>query len=537
MHEKLIRYKDKVSEKWSGLEKNLKVKTIIVTFGLIVILGLLMYLTLKPDWIVLKSNSDVTVIGQMEKILKENAIPSKLLDRATSIEVKETDLNKAKIIIESSDIGKKGISFDEVTQKFSIGMTEGDKKEQYKRLKEQEMKELIETFENVNNATVRLAIPDDSVIFNNNKKEASAGITLDVDASFDKNQGEIIANLVAGSVEGVKSENVTIADTDGNILFSGKNDAGFNYSTKEEIERSKRDEIGQKIEETLKPLFDEIKVLSTIKFDWDKRQQKTVTVTPPINDSTVGVPKTQSENVQNVVNGAAGGEEPGVASNDQTPPNYALDANQTGTFDSSDTVTEYIYNEQEEVREILGGTVIPDKSSIAVTVYKYKSYDEAGLLKSKAINKNLTWEQFKTQNGEAKLIDIDEQLLNTIKIGTGIQNVAITGYEKPIFVPKVTKPIEMGQIIVLVILVILIALLAFAIIRKAQPDEIEEIEPEISIEDLIATNQRDDEEIAEKLSNINEVESEFKLKIEDFVEERSETVANLVRNWINSEWE
>ena len=105
------------------------------------------------------------------------------------------------------------------------------------------------------------------------------------------------------------------------------------------------------------------------------------------------------------------------------------------------------------------------------------------------------------------------------------------------FVDKVSQPIKIEQIILLIILVVLIALLAFALIKKAQPDEIEEIEPEISIEDLIATNKREDEQVAEKIAGINEVESEFKLKIEDFIDENPEAAAQLLRNWLNEEWE
>ena len=132
---------------------------------------------------------------------------------------------------------------------------------------------------------------------------------------------------------------------------------------------------------------------------------------------------------------------------------------------------------------------------------------------------------------------MDQQLLDTIRIGTGIENVTLTGYEKPIFVDRVVNPINVQQIIILIILVVLIALLAFALIKKAQPAEIEEIEPEISIEDLIATNKREDEEVAEKIAGINEIESEFKLKIEDFIDENPEAAAQLLRNWLNDEWE
>ena len=211
--------------------------------------------------------------------------------------------------------------------------------------------------------------------------------------------------------------------------------------------------------------------------------------------------------------------------------------NNTGSYDGSSKETEFGYNENEQLKEVAGGSFVPEQSSVAVTVYKYKYYNQEDLIKNKTINKELTWEQFKEQNNQPALIDMDQQLLDTIRTGTGIENVTLTGYEKPIFVDKVKQPIKAEQIIVLIILVVLIALLALALIKKAQPDEIEEIEPEISIEDLIATNKREDEEVAEQLAGISEVESEFKLKIETFIDENPEAAAQLLRNWLNDEWE
>ena len=317
MHEKLLSYKAKFAEKWGNIDKSLRNKIIVIAIGLVVILGLLLYISFKPKWIVLKSNADPEIIGQIETVLNDNQVKNKLLDRGTGIEVLEKDESRAKILIAGSEIGKEGLTFDDVSANIDIGMTENDKNQQYQRLKEAEMEQLIESFENVKDAKVKLALPEDTVVFNNNKKEASAGVTLNVDNTFTEEQGAIIANLIASSVEGVKVENVTIADTKGKLLYSGKENNGISHSKKEEIEKNKTTEIETKIQDTLKPLYDEVKVISSVKFDWDKIQERNLVLTPPVQDATVGVPKTQKEQTESVVNGEVGAE-PGVESNDQT---------------------------------------------------------------------------------------------------------------------------------------------------------------------------------------------------------------------------
>ncbi len=537
MQEKLLEYKALAKEKWQGFDKGLKTRIIVIAIGLIIIMGMMIYWATRPNWVVLKSKSDEATIGQMQQIFNDAGIKNRIGDRATSIEVLEKDLNKAKIIIAESDIiNQKDFKWDEdITAKIDIGMTENDKNKIYQNGHQKEIEKLIKEFNNVINANVKLAIPENGSVFENNKNKVKAAITLETTAGFTRENAVTIAKLVETSVPGLEAENITISDQSGKLLYSGNED-GFSMSTKEEIEKNKYNEIENKIENTLKPLFDEVKIISNIKFDWDKKTETSTTYTPPVDESTVGVPKTSTEQNESVVNGTPG-EEPGVEPNDQNPPNYAINNAQTGTYEKNDKQTEYLYNTKEEIKEANIGTVIPEKSSISVVVYKQKIYDEEILRKEKILNKELSWDKFKTENSEQKPMEIDEQLLRTIKVGTGIENVTLVGYEKPIFVDKVAEPVAIKEIIVLIILVILIALLAFALIKKSQPDEIEEIEPEISIEDLIATNKREDEEVAEKLAGITEVESEYKHKIEDFIDENPEAVAQLLRNWLNEEWE
>ena len=64
--------------------------------------------------------------------------------------------------------------------------------------------------------------------------------------------------------------------------------------------------------------------------------------------------------------------------------------------------------------------------------------------------------------------------------------------------------------------------------------EITEIEPELSVEEMLESSQI----IPEELDSIeyNE-ESEIKKQIDKFVDEKPEAVASLLRNWLSEEWE
>ena len=77
---------------------------------------------------------------------------------------------------------------------------------------------------------------------------------------------------------------------------------------------------------------------------------------------------------------------------------------------------------------------------------------------------------------------------------------------------------------------LIIALLAFVVFRSTRPVVVEEIEPETSVEDLIASTNVPLEDIE------YEEGSEALKAINKFVDENPEAVANLLRNWLSDEW-
>lgn len=64
--------------------------------------------------------------------------------------------------------------------------------------------------------------------------------------------------------------------------------------------------------------------------------------------------------------------------------------------------------------------------------------------------------------------------------------------------------------------------------------EVTELEPELSVEDLLATTQEDDKQDLDEIELSDK--SETRQLIEKFVDENPEAVALLLRNWINEDW-
>ncbi len=536
MQEKIQKYKTQISEKWEATETSTKVKLIAAVAFLIIALGLTIYFTTRPNWVVFESNADIQTIGKIQNAFDEAGIDNQIVKNGTAIEVKQEDVNAAKVHIAEQNITDTGFTFDDALNANNMGLSESDKDEIYLRAYENDIENQIKSVDGVDSAKVKLVLPNDDVFFESDKKEASAGITVYTNKDLSKEQAASIARLVAMSVNGLKLENIEIVDQNANSLYSGAVTSAGGYSSKEEVEQQKKKEIELKIRGALSKLYDEVNIIPNLKMDWDKKQQKTTTYTPPIADATVGVPSRTSEESEEVVNGTQE-DAPGTDTNDENPPNYALGNNENSSYSAEKKTNDYLYNKDEVVIDVADGQVVPDESSVAVYVYKNKEYKEADLIKSGQIDDTNTWESFKEQNANETKIDIDQDVIDSLKIGTGIDNLTVVGYEKPIFVDNVEEPIAIEQIIMLVILAILLILLAFGLIKKTHPDEVEEVEPELSVEELLVSTQMDDEK-EDSLAEIDAtVESEYKKQIEKFVDEKPEAVAQLLRNWLSDEWE
>jgi flagellar M-ring protein FliF len=91
---------------------------------------------------------------------------------------------------------------------------------------------------------------------------------------------------------------------------------------------------------------------------------------------------------------------------------------------------------------------------------------------------------------------------------------------------------DWSLILKIILAAMIIGLLVFVVFRGMSPVQVTEIEPELSVEQLLATTKEnqslDDIEFSEK--------SETKRMIEKFVDENPDAVANLLRNWLQDEW-
>lgn len=132
-----------------------------------------------------------------------------------------TDRDTALIQIVQSGLMDQNIGL-EIFDKGDFTSTKEDKKIRLSRAINGELSRLIRRIDGVDNASVFISIPEQTIFTSMQKPvTATVQVTLDKDATkLDQIKVKAITNLLLGSVTGLTAENIAITDTNGNTYHS-----------------------------------------------------------------------------------------------------------------------------------------------------------------------------------------------------------------------------------------------------------------------------------------------------------------------------
>lgn len=192
-----------------------------------VIAGLIVGIAVVGNWVktvnysILYSNLEPAEAGEIVSQLTEQKVPYKLEDGGTTILVPSGDVYKTRITLASEGIPRSGNIGYSVFDKSNLGMTEFLQNLNFRRALEGELTRTIMQLADVQAARVHIVMPKDR-LFKADKQEATASIVLKLrtPGGLSKSQLAGITHLVACSVEGLKPQNISIIDYNGELLSS-----------------------------------------------------------------------------------------------------------------------------------------------------------------------------------------------------------------------------------------------------------------------------------------------------------------------------
>ncbi len=207
----------------------------------------------QPDFAVLFSNLAVEEAAKITDKLSEKSIPYELRNGGTAVYAPRKDIYQLR-----ADLAKEGLPggsrggyklFDDEkigTSPFVQGVN-------LQRALQDELANSIQMIEGIDHARVHIVKPQNN-LFKNESQQTTASVVLRLRPGVNLSPGSIaaITRLVAGSVEGLKSENVTVVDGRGNLLSGNGTEAIDNGASmvadyKERVERN----LEKKVEDML----------------------------------------------------------------------------------------------------------------------------------------------------------------------------------------------------------------------------------------------------------------------------------------------
>ncbi|MBT0728318.1 flagellar M-ring protein FliF [Rosenbergiella australiborealis] len=294
----------------------------------------------SPDYRTLYSSLSEAEGGNIISVLAKMNVPYQLDSHTGDIRVPSQQVRELRLHLASQGLPKSSTSGFELLDDEKFGLSQFNEQINYQRALSGELSRTIETLDPVISARVHLAIPRPSV-FVRDKSRPSAAVTLKLQPGrvLDASQINAIVHLIASSVPGMSTDQVTVVNQAGELL-SGVGLAAQTQSTTQlnytqRVEKS----IQQRIEQLLRPMLGQhnlrAQVTAEINFD---RQEQTDERYQPNNDSKQqsirSAQRSQSELNQQTAQGV-----PGALSNQPAPAAQAAITDEKTTHAKSKDAT------------------------------------------------------------------------------------------------------------------------------------------------------------------------------------------------------
>lgn len=288
-----------IKEKWSNLSKSQKIMLVVSSSIILLSVIAAIYITTKPQYVTIFSGLDPKEAAEIQNILSEQKIDSKVANGGTTILVRDTDVDRAKMAAAQAGYPKNSsITFEDALKlSSSMTATEADKRRTFIKLKESEIQEALKQMSDyIEDAVVNLSVPEDyTFALKDEATKPTASVKLTLKKSLSSDQIEGIQRFVAASVEGLLPENVVIIDNKGNYLSENSSDSTEGLSSKQlQLKIATKNEIEKKVKELLGSYVsspEDVKVSVNLDMNFDMQKISETKYSPVLEDSGIVVSK------------------------------------------------------------------------------------------------------------------------------------------------------------------------------------------------------------------------------------------------------
>lgn len=492
------------------MDKKKRITLVLASILIIFVITTLILSLTRTKYEVLYGDLSLKDMGQITSKLDEMGTPWKSGNDQKSILVPAENKNRIKIELATYGLPKEGYTFMDAFSDSSWTMTDYDKKQRMKKALESELASTISEIDGVQSAQVYVDEKETTnfVLNNdeNNKTTASVFIVKSTNKQLSTEKVNAIKHLVAGSTN-MDPENVRVVDDEGRLLGEENTEDVFDvdqFGIKQNLETKINESIRKFLENIVGS--GNVDVMSSVKINMDIEQTTIVEFSPPIEGNEEGLIRSLEEVEEHMVGGVEGGV-PGTETNVE---DYQMLNNSTSRYDKVSRIINNELNEiNKEIRKAPGQV-----ESITVAVL---------------LNKDSLMEGELTPEREKEFSDL---IFAATGLDTKQVQVKAASFNKQnsdiiTVLEESNKWLYIGifAFILLLIAIIIVILYSRAKARKAAIAAEEEM---ARLLQEVSSNELDVADI-----DFDAEESKMKAQIDNFIEKKPESVAQLLRNWLN----
>lgn len=520
-----------LNDYWKKLTRLQRVVLVLAPLIVATVLLTIIFWASRPQYIVLFNKLSANEAGAITAKLKELNVDYQLADNGSTILVPQNLASETRLQLANAGLPKEStFSFENLDQ-MRIGDTDQDRRLRFILGLQNELEKTIETLDSVDYSRVHIVMPEPS-LFTEDQKETTAAVTIKrtPGVQLGEDQVRAIAHLLAYSVEGLEIKNVTIVDTNGNVLsdiLGQSNEPHHLTANQLRVQQAVEENIQRSVQTMLDKVFGGGKTIVRVNATLDFDQKR---ITSQISEDGAVLSREEiSEHSENTSNTG------GVPGTQENIPGYPLEQSESvSSITDKSSLTENFQPSmiQEE-------TVISPGQIKRLTVSVMADSD------------SVTEEQLDNiENVVASAVGLDENRGDLLQVARLPFNKTALLEEKAAMekAARVSQMIFYAQIaaVVLASLVFLIFVLRLRSRRRKALNELETSDGQrlVTLQEAeqILANQLEAEREAElklarkKLRTSEVIEREKTRKeVEKYTRENPEDVARLVRTWLAEE--
>jgi flagellar M-ring protein FliF len=322
----------------------------------------------SPSYTTLAAGLAPADTGKYTAALDSAGITYQLESNGTALAVEKAQVSQARVALAGQGLAASGSQAGfELFDKQKLGASDFQNKVTYQRALEGEIARTINGVQGVSGAQVQLVLPEDD-LFADTSTPATAAVMLSNPAdALESGAVRGIAQLVASSVKGLKTDNVTITDSTGTLLWPNGDSAGAapGASNKQAAEaryaRSLEASLTSMLARTLGPGKAQVQINADLNVDRTTKNELVY--------GKKGTPvKTTEETEKLRGNGSTSGGTAGTGSNVPTYSAGSGGSSGNNSYDRKSGTTDYGVDKTVSKTEIAPGTV--NKLQVALLVDK-----------------------------------------------------------------------------------------------------------------------------------------------------------------------